>query len=340
MHINHISFNSIGMHITCATDNGYIIYNLTPFEKIIECTELSKGNNGIGLLQQNGKTNILLFVGGGKNPFKSNHILVLWDMKMRRSHLEIDTRDIIRNVLINDKQLISVNDNSINIFDWEGTLIDEIFTFRNESGLCVSGCGGNLIVTLGQASGEIAIIRYEPDNFADRKYSILKAHLTNIEVISVNKSGTLVATASEIGTLIRVFNLETLEIVYEFRRGTQQAGIYDISFSLDSKYLSCCSSNGTVHFFELYKSDAFNKNTKSILSGLKNYLPEYFGSQWSFKQVHLGYNCKTVSSFDMNNNLHILSYDGSYNRISFKGGNMDQEPNIYTNNLYAVSKQS
>jgi hypothetical protein len=127
-----------------------------------------------------------------------------------------------------------------------------------------------------------------------------------------------------------------LELVYEFRRGSQHANIYDIAFNNDSSVLSCCSNNGTVHFFELYKAPSQNKNTKSILSGLKDYLPQYFSSEWSFKQVYLGYIDKSVSSFDSNNNLHIVSYDGTYNRITFKNG--DNEPTIFRNNLTTITK--
>ena len=153
------------------------------------------------------------------------------------------------------------------------------------------------------------------------------------EALAINSDGKFVATASETGTLIRVFSLESLDLIYEFRRGSQQANIYDISFNMDSTMLACCSNNGTVHFFQLYKNPNTNRNTKSMLSGLKDYLPQYFSSEWSFKQVFLGYIDKSISSFDSMGNLHIVSYDGTYNRISFK--TEDSEPTIYRNNLHA-----
>jgi WD40 repeat protein len=103
---------------------------------------------------------------------------------------------------------------------------------------------------------------------------------------------------------------------YELRRGSQSATIYDICFNQDSTLLVAYSSNGTVHIFELYSDINNTKNTRSILSGFKDYLPKWVDSQWGFKQINTNNTTKAVCVFDENNDVHIATYDGSYYRIN------------------------
>lgn len=61
----------------------------------------------------------------------------------------------------------------------------------------------------------------------------------------------MLATASDKGTVIRVFSLPNGDRVHEFRRGTYPAKIYSISFNQTSTLLSVSSDTETVHIFKL-----------------------------------------------------------------------------------------
>jgi len=306
MNINHISFNNTKTHLTCSTDLGYNIYSLHPnLEK-----KISSDIGGVSIMKIYNKTNIIVAVGGGPAPFKSKDCVVLRNQIDGQNLIEIDMREQIRNIIIYEKKLLIVLDKKICIFDWNGTMKTFRETYLNETGLCVMNFETETVVTLGTKKGEITVW----DTNSDTSFNI-DAHLTNIEAIAISSNGKYVATASETGTLIRVVNTGTKVIEYEFRRGSQPAGIYDICFNEGSNLIACYSSNGTIHLFDLNNNPYTTKNTLSVLSSVKNYLPSYFSSQWSFKQINLGNQAKSICCFDSDNNIHVVSMDGLYYKI-------------------------
>lgn len=313
MSILNMSFNQLLSHLVVCTNEGYIIYSLSPtLEKKI-CV---KKNGGVGIVKMFYRSNLCLLVGGGERPFKPRDVVTLWDDNLKSDQIEISFQKQIENILIDhERTIIIVLQKEILVFNFDGTLINSKQTFNNDKGLCAISVndGKQIIVTLGTKKGEIAIWKINQDI-----YKTIQAHQSNIDVIAINKQGTLVATASETGTLIKIFNVDTGKQLYEFRRGTTNAKIYDICFNTTSTMLACCSSNGTIHIFELYKDIKESKNVQSTLAGFKDYLPQYFSSQWSFKQIYINSTDKMICGFDDNNILHICCIDGKYYKISGK----------------------
>ena len=80
---------------------------------------------------------------------------------------------------------------------------------------------------------------------------IIRAHKAPISALALNSTGTLLATASEKGTVIRVWGVPSAEKLYQFRRGTREARIYSLSFNVVSTLLAVSSAHDTVHIFKL-----------------------------------------------------------------------------------------
>lgn len=78
----------------------------------------------------------------------------------------------------------------------------------------------------------------------------------------MNFDGTIVASASEKGTLVRIFDTATGDKLQEVRRGADPAKIYSIAFSTN-EMLAVASDKGTVHVFSLEKSDEEKKKEES-----------------------------------------------------------------------------
>jgi len=327
MSINNLSFNSLTTTLTCCTDQGYIVYSLQPQLEKKMYVEL---NGGVGMAKNYNNTNMIVLVGGGTKPFKQKEVFVLYDQKEASSIIEIDMKEPIKNILINKDNIVVVLEKKILVFNWRGTVIDTKLTFSNPNGLCVMNSALNVIVTLGTKKGEIAIWDYLSDN-----YKTIEAHLTNIEAIAISNDGLSVATSSEVGTIIRVYDTKSKILKSEFRRGTSSSTIYNLEFNNTSNVLACCSSHGTVHFFDLSSDEQTRKNTKSFLAGYGSYISSYFDSEWGFKQVSIGNLNKSIASFDENNDFHIVTYDGSYYKI---GCNKNEWSLVTQGNLHINNK--
>lgn len=89
---------------------------------------------------------------------------------------------------------------------------------------------------------------------------VIEAHKGEIAALALSFDGSLLATASEKGTIIRVFNVETGVKMYQFRRGTYPTRIHSMCFSSDNQFLAVTCSTKTIHIFKLGKDDIITDN--------------------------------------------------------------------------------
>jgi autophagy-related protein 18 len=81
--------------------------------------------------------------------------------------------------------------------------------------------------------------------------NVVEAHKSPLSHVALNTDGTLLATASDKGTIIRVFSVPGAQKLYQFRRGTYPSRIFSMSFNLVSSLLCISSATETVHIFRL-----------------------------------------------------------------------------------------
>lgn len=96
-------------------------------------------------------------------------------------------------------------------------------------------------------SGDVMIF----DTVTLKALNVIEAHRSPLSCIALNSEGTLLATASETGTIIRVFSVPRGQKLFQFRRGTYPSTIYSMSFNLSSTLLCVSSTSDTVHIFRL-----------------------------------------------------------------------------------------
>jgi autophagy-related protein 18 len=73
--------------------------------------------------------------------------------------------------------------------------------------------------------------------------------------MSFNYEGTMIATSSDKGTVIRVFSVPDGNQLFQFRRGTYNARIFSIAFNMSSTLLCVSSDTDTVHIYNLANED-------------------------------------------------------------------------------------
>ena len=156
--------------------------------------------------------------------------------------------------------------------------IASINTIENEHGVGAISNDPEVFVlaTLDASKGHVRV-----ENFYTNEIRKGHMHDNHIVMLEVNFSGSLAASASELGTVIRVFETRTLNLVHELRRGTSVARITSISFSPECNFLLATSNKSTVHIWSL------KKEGEGVTGVVSRYLPSYFQSKRSYFKLYI-----------------------------------------------------
>ncbi|XP_016844709.1 WD repeat domain phosphoinositide-interacting protein 2 isoform X3 [Nasonia vitripennis] len=173
--------------------------------------------------------------------------------------------------------------------------------------------------------------------------TMIPAHDSPLAALAFSPNGTKVATASEKGTVIRVFHVNDGTKLFEFRRGVKRCvTISSLAFSIDSIFLCCSSNTETVHIFKLEEPREVPQQqpdeaqswmgylTKAV-SASANYLPsqvtDVFNQGRAFASVHLPFqglkNVCAIATIQKVLRLLVASADGYlyvYNLDTSEGG--------------------
>lgn len=99
-----------------------------------------------------------------------------------------------------------------------------------------------VIATLSTRPG---VLRLE--NFYQSQMRENLMHETNIIYVALDFFGNLGACVVADGTIIRVFDSRTLDVMHDFVRGSSAAIISSMAFSPDFSYLIAASNKSTIH---------------------------------------------------------------------------------------------
>lgn len=344
-----ISFNQDNGCFACGTDNGFRIYNVDPFR---ETFRRVFSNGGIGIVEMLFRCNLLALVGGGRNPRYPTNKVMIWDDHQNRCIGELMFKSEVKAVKLRRDRVVVVLKTKVYVYRFSDLkLLDQITTMANPKGL-VSLCPDSshtVMACPGLARGSIRVELYDIN-----KAMLIKAHDAELAQFALNMDGSRIASASEKGTLIRIWDCFTGDPLRELRRGMDRADIYCLCFNSSSTFVACSSDKGTIHIFSLdgsgpnnsnsafhnessnaqnQESESSNSNassstpnnTKSGLSFMRDMLPaglvpKYFGSEWSFAQVR-GLEGKCICAFDRDSSkITVVCADGTFMTLSYEDG--------------------
>lgn len=332
----YVGFNQDYGCFACGTDTGFKIFNVDPFKETFQ-RDFNKG--GIGYVEMLFRCNILALVGGGRNPRYPPNKVMIWDDHQNRCIGELSFRSQVRAVKLRRDRVVVVLEYKIYVYNFADLkLVDYVETSANQKGLCaLTPDQQTVLVCPGLQKGHLRVELYD-----SKKTTMIMAHETRLACFALNSDGTRLATASEKGTLIRVFDTYSGACLQELRRGADKAEIYSIAFNPTSEWLACSSDKGTVHVFSLQKggpvghpsagkvaspsgpataaevkTDVKINNPKSSLSFMKGILPKYFSSEWSFAQFQVPETRSIVAFGSEPHSIVVVSADGTFYKRYF-----------------------
>jgi hypothetical protein len=205
---------------------------------------------------------------------KANKVII-WDDNKAKVLIELRLKEEVLNLEINNDLLYIITIEKIYIFNFSSlSIIQKIKTHINPSAafsintINKSFLLNNLVTNENNDLESISsynkrnLIAY-PDltkgyirvtNINSNSTILINSHNNIITRIKLNITGDLVATASEKGTVVRLFSTKCGTMLQQLRRGTENAIISSIIFSQDSKFLAVSSNKLTTHVFSLRAS--------------------------------------------------------------------------------------
>lgn len=264
------------------------------------------------------RSNFAAIVGGGKVPRYPPNKVIIWDDEKKTILTELSFSSEVRAVRLRRESIVVALEYSVKVYSFSQSpiLLQSINTSPNPLGLCAlcPSSENSLLAIPSIKVGHVQII-----NITDMSQPSLEiaAHETTIACLALNLQGTVIATASERGTLIRTFDAKTGSMQHELRRGSNQAVIYSINFNHDSSLLCVASDRGTVHLFSLREAQ---QNKHSSLASA-SFLSKYFSSSWSFAKFQVVSPSQFICAFSNLNSsdvesVIVLTSDGSYYKFN------------------------
>lgn len=295
--VNFITFNQDSSCVAVGLTNGYKIYSCKP--TLSKCYDMKK-NESVGLLEMLYCTSLLAVVPIGEEPGSLPRKLKIINTKRGTTICDLIFPSTILLVKLSRHRMVVVLEEQIYIYEIATMkLLHTIETSPNANGLCTvsdvaSKESGNsllaypsppktithdsLLVTgintnggLNSAQNNIQSVSNAPNRIGDviifdldslQPLAVIEAHKSVLAAMCLSSDGKLLATASDKGTIVRVFNVETGVKLYQFRRGTYPTTIYSLNFSKRSNYVVATSSSGTVHVFRLGEEELLANKQK------------------------------------------------------------------------------
>ncbi|KAL7624450.1 autophagy protein [Parahypoxylon ruwenzoriense] len=275
--LNFITFNQDHSCLAVGTSRGFRIYHTDPFSKIF-----SSDDGNIAIVEMLFSTSLVALI-------LSPRHLKIQNTKRASVICELTFPSAVLAVRLNRKRLSVVLEDEIYLYDIANmSLLTNIATSPNPGAVCALSPSSEhcyLAYPLPKprddtqdkrpshappaslyapvTSGDVLIY----DTLTLKAVNVIEAHRSPLSCIALNNEGNLLATASETGTIIRVFSVPRGQKLFQFRRGTYPSTIYSMSFNMASSLLCVSSTSDTVHIFRLQQPGPGANNSSSEAQG-------------------------------------------------------------------------
>lgn len=305
--IDRCFISSDSENLCISNDRGFVIFNLDPFKNKCAFVDVNKS---IRIIASCSTSDYVVFSGKSDQKGFDDKSICVFDCNIGHPVTHGNFDDVVLKLLLMDDMFFVVLKNSVKIYSINTSrIINFIKGAENEMApFDVATIGENIFVaTTGKTANDMKIVNIDQDK---KDFVEFNCHTHPVSNAKFSKDGSMLATSSEQGTIIRLFNTSTGDKLSEFRRGTFHARILDMAISPDNYVLAVMSSHNTIHFFDIKKGSA-DTQQKSFLS--------YKASDGR---------CKFIN-YASKNQLHILTCSGNIVKLT-----MNDKMDTISDDLY------
>ncbi|XP_074080828.1 WD repeat domain phosphoinositide-interacting protein 1 isoform X2 [Macrotis lagotis] len=315
------SFNQDRTSLAIGTKTGYRLFSLSSVEQLDQVHESSEIPD-VYIVERLFSSSLVVVVSHTK-PRQMN----VYHFKKGTEICNYSYSSNILSIRLNRQRLLVCLEESIyihNIKDMK--LLKTILDIPiNPTGLCalsINHSNSYLAYPGSLTTGEIVLY----DGNTLKTVCTIPAHDGPLAAITFNSVGSKLASASEKGTVIRVFSVPEGQKLFEFRRGMKRyVNINSLVFSMDSQFLCASSNTETVHIFKLDSLTSSPEEPSTwtgymgkMFMAATNYLPsqvsDMMNQDRAFATVRLNFsgqkNICTLSTIQKLPRLLVISSDG------------------------------
>ncbi|XP_045504926.1 WD repeat domain phosphoinositide-interacting protein 4-like [Colias croceus] len=244
--ITSLAFNQNQGCFTCCLTSGLRVYNVDP---LVEKAHYSKEELGeVSLCEMVFRTNWLLVV-RARRPCS----LMLLDDQQRAFRAEVLFKSPIRALRARKDKVAVVLTSSIQVLSLPS--LQRVALLRTPASarpLCALATDPNAVQLLAapahrKGSLQLLDVSRAVKGAQSSSPAVVGCHQTDLVCISLSANGAKLATASERGTIIRLWDTSTKQMIHELRRGSDYADVYCINFNWSGSLVCCVSDKGTLH---------------------------------------------------------------------------------------------
>ncbi|XP_033100629.1 WD repeat domain phosphoinositide-interacting protein 2-like isoform X2 [Anneissia japonica] len=240
------TFNQDCTSLAVGTETGYRLFSLNSVDKLEPIYE--NDNEDICIVERLFSSSLVAIVS-----LSSPRKLKVCHFKKGTEICNYSYSNTILAVKLNRMRLIVALEESLYIHNIRDMKV--LHTIRetppNPQGLCaLSISNDNCYLAYPGSShiGEVQIF----DTVNLQAVNMIPAHDSCLAALAFDSTGSKLATASEKGTVIRVFTIPEGQKIFEFRRGVKRCvSISSLAFNTESTFLCVSSNTETVHIFKL-----------------------------------------------------------------------------------------
>ncbi|CAK8681265.1 unnamed protein product [Clavelina lepadiformis] len=315
--VQNVTFNQDRSLFSVSTNDGLKVFSAEPLLQKC-CVD---GIGSIGKTAMLNCTNLLAIISGENNPRFSNNVVQIWDDRTKSFVMKYVFPEKVLNVKMSEDKIFMVFKTKVYVYTFPNNsqLLFQVDTSANPLGLCqfCPTLTKHLLVVLGQVIGSLQLIHLPKVGInKSRCPSTIRAHKTGLACMTINDQGTIIATASKKGTLIRLFDTQKHQKIAELRRGSGQALIHCINFNKDSSLLCAVSDTGTVHIFAI-KDVILNYHSAFAVVGIVVPFQQYTSSLWSFCNFAVSSDSCCVCAFGSKQSVIAVCADGTFHKYVF-----------------------